>query len=104
MGESGSGKTTAIQSLDPKSTFIIQVEDKDLPFRGGKYVHVEAGGPPAKNNLTVAEKFASIMKTLNYISSNREDIKTVIIDDFQYMLVNEFMGRINEKSFIRGRC
>jgi hypothetical protein len=99
MGESGSGKTTAVRTLDPSETYVIQVEGKDLPFRSKGYVQGEAGKPPEKGNIVVTDKFAVIMKTLDYISKSRPDIKTIIIDDFQYMLASAFMERINEKSF-----
>ena len=36
MGESGTGKSTSIRNLDPKTTFIINIVGKPLPFRGGK--------------------------------------------------------------------
>ena len=36
LGESGTGKSTSIENLDPKETFIIQVVNKPLPFRGYK--------------------------------------------------------------------
>ena len=34
IGESGSGKSTSLQNLNSKSTFIIGALDKPLPFRG----------------------------------------------------------------------
>ena len=34
VGESGTGKSTSVSFLDPKQTFIINVQGKDLPFRG----------------------------------------------------------------------
>ena len=34
LGESGTGKSTSIENLDPNETFIIQVVNKPLPFRG----------------------------------------------------------------------
>ena len=36
VGNSGTGKSTSIRTLDPKSTFIINVARKPLPFRGAK--------------------------------------------------------------------
>jgi len=32
MGESGAGKTTSFENLDPKTTFIINADKKPLPF------------------------------------------------------------------------
>ena len=36
IAESGAGKSTAIETLDPKETFIINVANKPLPFKGWK--------------------------------------------------------------------
>ena len=34
MGESGSGKTTAMRNLDPKKTFYIDCDKKGLFWKG----------------------------------------------------------------------
>ena len=36
IGESGSGKSTSLETLDPSSTFMINVAKKPMPFRGWK--------------------------------------------------------------------
>ena len=36
LGESGSGKSTSIENLNPKETFIVQAVNKPLPFKGFK--------------------------------------------------------------------
>ena len=36
LGQSGSGKTTSLRTLDPKTTFIIDCDGKGLPWRGWK--------------------------------------------------------------------
>ena len=36
IAESGAGKSTAIETLDPLETFIINVANKPLPFKGWK--------------------------------------------------------------------
>lgn len=45
-GTSGSGKTTSLRNLPPENTFIINVERKVLPFKGGsrfmQNVHVKS--------------------------------------------------------------
>lgn len=35
-GESGTGKSTSLRNLDPKTTFIISTTGKPLPFRAWK--------------------------------------------------------------------
>jgi ABC-type lipoprotein export system ATPase subunit len=39
VGPSGSGKSTSIKTLDPKTTYIINVASKDLPFRGASKLY-----------------------------------------------------------------
>ena len=34
IAESGAGKSTSIENLDPAETFIINVANKPLPFKG----------------------------------------------------------------------
>ena len=36
MGESGSGKTTSLRTLNPETTFIIECDGKGLSWRGWK--------------------------------------------------------------------
>jgi len=95
IGESGTGKSTSIRTLDPKETFIINVIDKDLPFRGSrkKYVHKEGG------NYFVSDNPRQIMNLISKISSQRSDIKNIVIDDLQFVMTNEFMRRVKEGGF-----
>lgn len=36
LGNTGTGKSTSIETLEPETTFIIQCVNKELPFRGFK--------------------------------------------------------------------
>ena len=36
IADSGTGKSTSIRTLDPKETFIINIANKPLPFKGYK--------------------------------------------------------------------
>ncbi len=88
LGKSGSGKTTAIRNLDPKHTVICQVEKQRLPFRT-KFPMVLQ--PATYTNIS--KLFAEIA------DGKRPDIKTVVIDDSQFLIVNEFFDRANEKGY-----
>ena len=100
IGESGTGKSTAIETLDPTETFIIQVINKPLPFKGYKSKYpLQTQGK--KGSRFVTDNSISIQQILKSIS-NKDDykhIKTVVIDDFQYILSNEFMARAMERGF-----
>jgi hypothetical protein len=81
LGESGSGKTYSIKNLNPDEVGIFLVEKPRLPFR--KQFRV------AKN-----ASYSAILKTL---ASPR--LKTYVVDDSQYLLVNELFDRAKEKGY-----
>ena len=77
IAESGSGKSTAIEQLDPKETFIINVANKPLPFKGwkGKYITWSKDNPTG--NLYAGSAPTQIEACLKYISEKRPEIKTM---------------------------
>ena len=94
IGESGSGKSTSLRNLNPSEAFIINVLDKPLPFKGYKKKYSKE----FKNYISVdnSERIINIIKSIN---DKAPHIKTIIIDDFQYVMANEFMRRSSEKGF-----
>jgi len=99
IGESGSGKSTAIRNLPPKETFVINVIGKPLPFRGsGKnYVPVTEGG--MVGNYYCSDKPAQIIAILKFINTKRPDIKYIVLDDLGYTIMNEFMSKALLKGY-----
>lgn len=97
IGKSGTGKTRSIVTLDPRTTFLISAIQKDLPFRGWskKYVPMTKDG----GNHYVGDDYEKINSALSYIDTKRPEIKTVVIDDVQYLMANEFMRRAKEKGY-----
>ena len=90
IAESGSGKSTAIEQLDPKETFIINVANKALPFKGWRKKYVQWSKDNPKGNLYSASSSQQIEACMKYVSEKRPDIKNLVIDDFQYMSSFEF--------------
>ncbi|GHU82000.1 ATP-binding protein [Spirochaetia bacterium] len=79
IGESGTGKSTSIRNLT--NAGIINVYGKPLPFRS--------------NMKTVSiDDCNKIISLLNKVETD-----VVVIDDFQYLLVNQFMNRAMEKGY-----
>jgi len=99
VGPSGSGKSTGLRNLDPPSSFIINVAGKPLPFRNTGFTKCEIGKPPKTGNIYNTDNPATIFKAINYVAENRPEVNKIIVDDTQYLAANEFMRRIDEKSF-----
>lgn len=100
IGESGTGKSTSIRTLNPEETYIINVLDKPLPFKGFKHNYKEKDEKNGiKGNYYSSDNSANIIKCAKFVSSNRPDIKNLIIDDYQYVMANEFMRRALEKGY-----
>ena len=99
IAESGSGKSTAIDNLDPKETFIINVANKSLPFKGWKTKYKVWTKDDTSGNMANVSTHATIQKVILHINEKRPDIKNIIIDDFQYMSSFEFFDKVDEKGF-----
>ena len=78
IGETGSGKTFSVRNFSPDEVGIFSVEKGRLPFKGDFKV---------KKNAT----YGDIMKAVTV-----PQLKRYVIDDSQYLLVNEFFDRAKE--------
>ena len=83
LGESGSGKTYSIRNFDPEEVGIFAVEKSTLPFR---------------KKFKVA-KHATYEKILSFFKSDKCKLKTFIIDDSQYLLVNEMFDKAKDAGY-----
>lgn len=81
MGESGSGKTFSIRNFKPDEVGIFSVEKGRLPFKGNFKV---------KKNASYADIQAAV---------SNPKLKRYVIDDSQYLLVNEFFDRAKEVGY-----
>lgn len=91
MGDSGTGKSTSMRHLDPSQTLVLQSIRKPLPFKGWK--HYDKVKAPTGNVFvidTAATIIAAMQKTTRPI---------IVLDDFQYVMANEFMRRSGESGF-----
>ena len=79
IGQSGTGKSTSIRNL--KDAGIINVYGKPLPFKNNmKTVNIDS-----------CDKIVSLLK--------KAEADVIVIDDFQYLLVTQFMNRAMEKGY-----
>jgi hypothetical protein len=99
IGDSGCGKSTSIESLDPSSTFIINVANKPLPFKGWRSKYTPWSKANLTGNMYTKSDPDSIIACLQYVSVQRPEIKTIVIDDWQYMSSFEYMDKAMEKGY-----
>jgi len=90
LGQSGTGKSTSMRNLNPADVLLIQAIKKPLPFRSAGWQPLTKEG----GNVYVCDKAENICKI---IEKTQKSI--IVIDDFQYIMANEFMRRTAEKGY-----
>lgn len=85
LGRSGTGKSYSMRNFKPDELAIINVQGKVLPFKGG-----------AKFTTKNTDNASEIISAMKLISNK---VRVIVIDDFQYIMANEFMRRSNERGF-----
>ncbi len=91
IGESGTGKSTSIRNLPPKETFIVNIINKPLPFKGANKNYTRLSPDGLSGNYYASDDHSQIMRIISLINTKRLDIKYMIIDDMGYTLTNDFM-------------
>lgn len=88
IGESGSGKTTAMRNLPPDETFYIDADKKGLNWKGWRTQY-----STERKNYVKTDGFATIWKALDRIDKDEalKGIKYVVIDTLNGMMVGEEM-------------
>lgn len=95
MGESGSGKTTAMRNLPPEQTFYLDCDRKGLNWKGWRnnYKPLEDKENTDKGFYLSSDIFATVSSALKHI--NEDDrykrVKYVVIDTLNAMMVCEEM-------------
>lgn len=96
MGESGSGKTTAMRNLPAPETFYLDCDKKGLNWKGWRNQYnniMEKGDDPDKGYYLCSDVFATVSSALRHI--NEDDrykrIKYVVIDTLNGLMVAEEM-------------
>lgn len=107
--ESGFGKSTSygpipelnIGGLPSEETLVINIKSKPLPFRGWRklYKAIDPNKRPDTENYLETTDPALIVKTLQFFDASRPEIKNVVIDDFQYLMAEEFMANALKTGF-----
>ena len=81
LGESGSGKSASLRNFKRNEIGIINVNGKPLPF---------------KNDLKTfnSDNYGKITTVIS-----KAEAKTIVIDDSQYLMANEFMRTAKTQGF-----
>ena len=81
IGQSGSGKSTSLRNFTKEEVAVVNVLGKPLPFKS------DIKAPKC-------DDYASILKA---IAGTKK--KTIVIDDANYLITNEFMNKSSVKGF-----
>lgn len=88
LGESGTGKSTSLRNFAKDDLLLIQPVTKPLPFKCDWNL-VSKDNPTG--NIFRTDNSAQICAALFRTTKN-----VIVIDDFQYILANEFMRRVTD--------
>lgn len=96
MGESGSGKTTSMRNLDPKTTVYIDCDKKGLSWKGWKKQYNKEN-----QNYICSDDVDFVASTVQMVSNSEKfaHIKTVVIDTLNGLMVADEMKRMKEKGY-----
>ena len=93
-GESGSGKTTSMRNLDPKSTYYIDADKKGLSWKGWR----KAYNKENKNYIRCDD--ANIVRVyIRKLAESQPHIKVIVVDTINGLMVADEMRRSKEKGY-----
>lgn len=81
IGQSGSGKSTSLRNFKGEEVAVVNVLGKPLPFKSD----IKAGK---------CDKYEVILRAIKETPK-----KTIVIDDANYLITNEFMNKSSVKGF-----
>lgn len=82
LGVSGTGKSASMRNCNKDKFALVNVAKKPLPFKG---------------NFTERYDGDSYQEAVNFMKKCKA--KSIVIDDAQYLMGNEFMRRVTERGF-----
>ena len=94
MGESGSGKTTAMRTLDPAETYYIDCDGKGLSWKGWRDQYNTA----AKNYIRTDDQ-SKVLSLMHGINGKCPNIHNIVIDTINSIMIADERRRINEKTY-----
>lgn len=85
LGRSGTGKSYSMRDFTKGELGVVNVQGKILPFKGSGAL-----------DIVNTDESKDIVKS---IESMAKKYKAVVVDDFQYVMANEFMRRATERGY-----
>lgn len=92
LGESGTGKSASLRNMKATETLLIQAVKKPLPFKSSTWRRHSKDCPDG--NIIQTDAAGRIITVMQQTRR-----KVIVLDDFQYVMANEFMRRTNETGF-----
>lgn len=90
LGDTGTGKSFSLINLNPNDVLLIQAIKKPLSFRSGDWKPLTKEG----GSVYVSDNAQNIISVMHKCKR-----PIIVIDDFQYIMSNEFMRRSSETGF-----
>lgn len=85
LGRSGTGKSFSMRKFAKGELGVVNVQGKILPFKGS-----------GSFDIVNTDDSSDIVKTIKDMAKKH---KTIVVDDFQYVMANEFMRRATERGY-----
>ena len=85
LGRSGTGKSYSMRNFDKNTLGVVNVQGKILPFKG-------SGNIETVNT----DQSDEIVRAITKLSGS---YKSIVVDDYQYVMANEFMRRSTERGY-----
>lgn len=85
LGRSGTGKSFSMRKFAKGELGVVNVQGKILPFKGS-----------GSFDIVNTDDSSDIVKAIKDMAKKH---KAIVVDDFQYVMANEFMRRATERGY-----
>jgi hypothetical protein len=96
VGETGTGKSTAIKHLNPEETYIINVAKKELPFKGSEKLY-----STENKNYKEVDDPVEVTRLLKTLSEKAKHIKNIVIEDSNYLMGFRMVDKATEVGYTK---
>lgn len=93
-GESGSGKTTSMRNLDPKTTYYIDADKKGLSWKGWRKQYSKEN-----KNYLACDDAKVVRQYIRKLAESCPKIKVIVVDTINGLMVADEMRRSKEKGY-----